>query len=152
MPGGDFGAGLIDLDNGRGVEKRPLVTEDLLVNMAGACADSITGEPLGHTPNRGKKQAPVADFEVEPGPPNPISSGSTLSDERAKGIVYERYRHGADCVSPHVFHGYSAYLSGAIEPPQRRGQTRVMAAAAVTHSWIVLIGVAPVDSGSPTGM
>jgi hypothetical protein len=63
------------------------VTEDLLVNMAGACADSITGEPLGHTPSRGKKQALAADFEVEPGPPKPISNDSTLSDERAKGIV-----------------------------------------------------------------
>jgi conjugative relaxase-like TrwC/TraI family protein len=51
-PGVFLGAGLVTLDDGRGVEKGSEVTEQHLFNLLGMCADPVTGVPLGRQPNR----------------------------------------------------------------------------------------------------
>jgi conjugative relaxase-like TrwC/TraI family protein len=54
-PGRFMGAGLGGLDNGDGVEAGTEVTEEMLFNMLGMCADPITGETPGRSPNRWPK-------------------------------------------------------------------------------------------------
>jgi conjugative relaxase-like TrwC/TraI family protein len=49
-PGVFLGAGLAALDDGRGVEKGSIVSEEHLFNLLGMCADPITGESLGRPP------------------------------------------------------------------------------------------------------
>jgi conjugative relaxase-like TrwC/TraI family protein len=51
-PGIFLGAGLASLDGGRGVEAGSQVGEEHLLRMLGLCADPISGEPLGRTPNQ----------------------------------------------------------------------------------------------------
>ena len=51
-PGVFLGAGLAALDDGRGVEKGSLVSEEHLFNLLGMCADPVTGQRLGRQPNR----------------------------------------------------------------------------------------------------
>jgi conjugative relaxase-like TrwC/TraI family protein len=45
-----LGAGLAALDDGRGVEKGSIVSEEHLFNLLGMCADPMTGESLGRPP------------------------------------------------------------------------------------------------------
>src|SRR5258708_3453492 len=49
-PGIFLGSGLCDLNGGRGVESGSEVTEDHLRNMLAACADPVSGEPIGSAP------------------------------------------------------------------------------------------------------
>ena len=49
-PGIFLGAGLVDLDGGRGVEHGSQVHEDHLMNMLGLLADPVSGEPIGSPP------------------------------------------------------------------------------------------------------
>lgn len=49
-PGVFLGAGLAALDDGRGVEKGSIVSEEHLFNLLGMCADPMTGESLGRPP------------------------------------------------------------------------------------------------------
>jgi hypothetical protein len=51
-PGRFLGAGLVGLDNGKGVRAGSLVSEEHLFQMLGMCADPFTGKPLGRAPNR----------------------------------------------------------------------------------------------------
>src|ERR1700722_1009260 len=51
-PGIFLGAGLAGLNGGAGVQAGSQVTEEHLFRMLGLCADPITGEPLGRTPNQ----------------------------------------------------------------------------------------------------
>jgi conjugative relaxase-like TrwC/TraI family protein len=51
-PGLFLGAGLAGLDGGRGVDAGSQVSEEHLFRMLGLCADPISAEPLGRTPNR----------------------------------------------------------------------------------------------------
>jgi len=112
-PGVFVGAGLADVDNGNGVEKWSEVTEEHLVNMLGACADPITGEPLGSTPPTGKRQAPVAGFDLTFSPSKSISTAWALADEGTKGVIYECHRRAIDYVLTYaereVFHSRSGH-------------------------------------------
>ncbi len=63
-PGRFLGAGLADLDDGRGIKEGTVVTEEHLRNMLAACCDPITGRPVGRVPNAGVKVAPVAGFDL----------------------------------------------------------------------------------------
>jgi hypothetical protein len=54
-PGRFMGAGLAGLDNGNGVQAGTEVTEEMLFNMLGMCADPVTGETLGRSSNRWPK-------------------------------------------------------------------------------------------------
>ena len=112
-PGVFVGAGLADLHDGNGVEKWSEVTEEHLVNMLGACADPITGEPLGSTPPTGKRQAPVAGFDLTFSPSKSISTAWALADEGTKGVIYECHRRAIDYVLTYaereVFHSRSGH-------------------------------------------
>jgi hypothetical protein len=59
-PGVFLGGGLADLDGGRGVQVGSQVSEEHLRLMLAACADPISGEPLGSTPRAPAGRAPVA--------------------------------------------------------------------------------------------
>jgi conjugative relaxase-like TrwC/TraI family protein len=64
-PGVFLGAGLAALNDGRGIEKGSVATEQHLFNLLGMCADPVTGIPLGRQPNRfhlaGRQQIPDRD-------------------------------------------------------------------------------------------
>jgi conjugative relaxase-like TrwC/TraI family protein len=52
-PRGRFlGAGLVGLDDGKGIRPGTLVSAEHLFQMLGMCADPVTGKALGRTPNR----------------------------------------------------------------------------------------------------
>jgi TrwC relaxase len=68
-PGRFLGAGLGDLDNGRGVEPGTQVTEEHLRLMLVALADPVSGEPVGGAPKAPKGAAPVAGFDLCFSPP-----------------------------------------------------------------------------------
>jgi len=51
-PGIFLGAGLADLDGGRGVAHGSQVSEDQLKNMLGLVVDPVSGEPLGAAPHK----------------------------------------------------------------------------------------------------
>ena len=88
-PGRFIGAGLGDLDDGRGVKEGTVVTEDHLRNMLAACCDPITGRPVGRTPNAGAKVAPVAGFDLTFSPAKSISTAWALADEPTKAVIYD---------------------------------------------------------------
>jgi conjugative relaxase-like TrwC/TraI family protein len=54
-PGRFMGGGLAGLDDGNGVQAGSEVSEEMLFNMLGMCADPITGHTLGRSPNRWPK-------------------------------------------------------------------------------------------------
>ncbi len=55
-PGVFLGAGLADLDGGKGIEKGSQVSEEHLFNMLVALSDPVSGEPLGGRLTRAGKQ------------------------------------------------------------------------------------------------
>jgi hypothetical protein len=63
-PGVFLGAGLADLDGGRGVEPGSQVTEEHLRNMLAICADPVSGEPVGTAPRAPAGAVPVAGFDM----------------------------------------------------------------------------------------
>jgi hypothetical protein len=98
-PGVFLGAGLADLDGGRGVEKGSQVSEEHLFNMLVALCDPVSGEPLGGRLSVPGNSAPVAGFDLTFSPP--------LCRIRDNGAY-------AECViMPNRRH------SAAIEPGQR---------------------------------
>ncbi len=130
-PGVFVGAGLADVDDGFGVEKWSEVTEAHLVNMLGACADPITGQPLGSTPPTGTRQAPVAGFDLTFSPSKSISVAWAVADEGTKGIIYECHRRAIDYVLTYaereVFHSRSGH-AGVVQE-----DITGVVAAAFTH-------------------
>lgn len=54
-PGRFLGGGLAGLDSEQGVVEGTEVTEEMLFNMLGMCADPITGKPLGRSANKWPK-------------------------------------------------------------------------------------------------
>ncbi|HTW98271.1 MAG TPA: MobF family relaxase [Acidimicrobiales bacterium] len=54
-PGYFLGRGLVDLDEGRGVELGSQVSEEHLFNLLGMCADPVSGKALGRQPMREPK-------------------------------------------------------------------------------------------------
>ena len=110
-PGIFLGAGLADVDGGRGIERGTLVTEDHLFNMLAACADPISGEPVGRTPAASPTAAPVAGFDLTFSPPKSVSVAWALADEGTKAVIYECHRRAIDFVLAYaertVFHSRS---------------------------------------------
>ncbi len=98
-PRGIFlGAGLADVDSGRGVEHGSEVTEEHLWNMLGACADPVSGEPVGRTPAASPTAAPVAGFDLTFSPPKSVSVAWALADQGTKAVIYECHRRAIDYV------------------------------------------------------
>jgi conjugative relaxase-like TrwC/TraI family protein len=110
-PGIFLGAGLADVDGGRGIEPGAVVTEDHLFNMLAACVDPVSGEPVGRTPAASPKAAPVAGFDLTFSPPKSVSVAWALADEGTKAVIYECHRRASDYVLSYaertVFHSRS---------------------------------------------
>ncbi len=130
-PGVFLGAGLGDVDDGRGVGKGSAVTEEHLKNMLAACSDPVSGEPVGRAPNASAKLPPVAGFDLTFSPPKSVSVAWALADEGTKAVIYECHRRAVDYVLTYaertVFHSRSG--SNGIVQEDVTG----VVAAAFTH-------------------
>lgn len=72
-PGIFLGAGLDELDGGRGVARGSIVTEEHLSNMLVALVDPVSGEPLGGAPKAPRGGVPVAGFDLTFSPSKSVS-------------------------------------------------------------------------------
>jgi conjugative relaxase-like TrwC/TraI family protein len=83
-PGVFLGAGLVGLDNGRGVAVGQSVTAENLQRMLQDCADPITGEVLGRAP--GAKA--VGGFDLTFSPSKSVSVAWALADKDTREVIY----------------------------------------------------------------
>ena len=117
-PGVFLGAGLVDLDGGRGVEKGSQVSEKHLYNMLGKLSDPVTGEPVGGRLTVPGNAAPVAGFDLTFSPSKSVSTAWALADEDTKAVIAECHREAIDYVltyaESHVFHSRSG-AGGIVE-------------------------------------
>jgi conjugative relaxase-like TrwC/TraI family protein len=117
-PGVFLGAGLADLDGGRGVEKGSQVSEEHLFNMLVALCDPVSGEPLGGRLTVPGNSAPVAGFDLTFSPSRSVSTAWALADEDTKAVIAECHREAIDYVisyaESHVFHSRSG-AGGIVE-------------------------------------
>jgi conjugative relaxase-like TrwC/TraI family protein len=130
-PGRFLGAGLGDLDGGRGVEPGTQVTEEHLRLMLVALADPVSGEPVGGAPKAPKGAAPVAGFDLCFSPPKSVSVAWALADPETKAIIYDCHLGAIDYVIAYaereVFHSRSG-KNGIVEE-----DVTGVVAAAFTH-------------------
>ena len=117
-PGVFLGAGLADLDGGRGVEKGSKVSEEHLFNMLVALCDPVSGEPLGGRLSVPGNSAPVAGFDLTFSPSKSVSTAWALADEDTKAAIADCHRQAIDYVlsyaESHVFHSRSG-AGGIVE-------------------------------------
>jgi len=117
-PGVFLGAGLADLDGGRGVEKGSQVSEEHLFNMLGALCDPVSGEPLAGRLTVPGNSAPVAGFDLTFSPSKSVSTAWALADEDTKAVIADCHRQAIDYVlsyaESHIFHSRSG-AGGIIE-------------------------------------
>jgi conjugative relaxase-like TrwC/TraI family protein len=83
-PGVFLGAGLVGLDNGRGVAVGQSVSAENLQRMLQDCADPITGEVLGRVP--GAKA--VGGFDLTFSPSKSVSVAWALADKETREVIY----------------------------------------------------------------
>jgi hypothetical protein len=79
-PGVFLGAGLADLDHGKGVRPGSQVSEEHLANMLVACADPVSGEPLGSAARALRGGLPVAGVDLTFSPSKSVSVAWALAD------------------------------------------------------------------------
>ena len=91
-PGVFLGAGLADLDGGRGVANGSQVNEEHLLAMLAGLGDPISGEPVGGTPKAPRGGVPVAGFDLTFSPSKSVSVAWALADEGTKAVIYECHR------------------------------------------------------------
>ena len=117
-PGVFLGAGLADLDGGRGIEKGSQVSEEHLFNMLVALCDPVSGEPLGGRLTVPGNSAPVAGFDLTFSPSKSVSTAWALADEDIKAIISDCHRQAIDYVLTYaesdVFHSRSG-AGGIVE-------------------------------------
>ena len=117
-PGVFLGAGLADLDGGKGVEKGSKVSEEHLFNMLVALSDPVSGEPLGGRLTVPGNSAPVAGFDLTFSPSKSVSTAWALADEDTKAVIADCHRQAIDYVltyaEAHVFHSRSG-AGGIVE-------------------------------------
>ena len=97
-PGVFMGAGLAHLDDGRGVAPGTLVTEEHLARMFVACADPVSGEPVGGMPRAPRGGVPVAGFDLTCSPAKSVSVAWALADEATKAVIYDCHRRAVEVV------------------------------------------------------
>ena len=97
-PGVFMGDGLAHLDGGRGVATGTQVTEQHLERMFVACADPLSGEPLGGVPRAPRGGAPVAGFDLTCSPAKSVSVAWALADEATKAVIYGCHRRAVEVV------------------------------------------------------
>jgi conjugative relaxase-like TrwC/TraI family protein len=83
-PGVFLGAGLVGLDDGRGVTVGQSVTSENLQRMLQDCADPITGEVLGRVPNT----KAVGGFDLTFSPSKSVSVAWALADKATREVIY----------------------------------------------------------------
>ena len=83
-PGVFLGAGLVGLDNGRGVAVGQSVTAENLQRMLQDCADPITGELLGRAPSA----KAVGGFDLTFSPSKSVSVAWALADKETREVIY----------------------------------------------------------------
>ena len=117
-PGVFLGAGLADLDGGRGVVKGSQVREEHLFNMLGRLCDPVSGEPLGGRLTVPGNAAPVAGFDLTFSPSKSVSTAWALADEDTRAVISDCHRQAIDYVvsyaEHHVFHSRSG-AGGIVE-------------------------------------
>jgi conjugative relaxase-like TrwC/TraI family protein len=117
-PGVFLGAGLADLDGGRGIDKGSKVSEEHLFNMLVALSDPVSGEPLGGRLSVPGNSAPVAGFDLTFSPSKSVSTAWALADEDIKAVIADCHRQAIDYVlsyaEAHVFHSRSG-AGGIVE-------------------------------------
>ena len=83
-PGVFLGAGLVGLDNGRGVAVGQSVSAKHLQRMLQDCADPITGEMLGRAPSAKS----VGGFDLTFSPSKSVSVAWALADQETRQVIY----------------------------------------------------------------
>lgn len=130
-PGRFVGAGLADLDGGKGVARGSEVTEEHLRRMLGEMCDPVSGEPLGAVPILSDKRVPVAGFDLTFSPSKSVSVAWALADPATKSVIYDCHRRAIDYVlayaERHVFRSRSG-PQGVVEE-----KVSGVVAAAFTH-------------------
>lgn len=122
-PAGRFlGAGLADLDSGRGVEKGSEVSEEHLRRMLGEMCDPVSGDPVGQTPILSDKRVPVAGFDLTFSPTKSVSVAWALANPETKAVIYDCHRRAIGFVLSYaereVFRSRSGH-QGAVEEDVR---------------------------------
>jgi conjugative relaxase-like TrwC/TraI family protein len=74
------------------------VTEEHLENMLAACADPISGQPVGTTPKAPTGGVPVAGFDLTFNPSKSVSVAWALADQGTKAVIYDCYRKAIEFV------------------------------------------------------
>ena len=97
-PGVFMGAGLAHLDGERGVTPGTQVTEQHLERMFVACADPVSGEPVGGMPRAPRGGVPVAGFDLTCSPAKSVSVAWALADEATKAVIYGCHRRAVEVV------------------------------------------------------
>ena len=95
-PGVFLGAGLADLDYGKGVRPGSQVSEEHLANMLVACADPVSGEALGAAPRAPRGGVPVAGFYLTFSPSKSVSVAWALADQGTKALIHECHRRAIE--------------------------------------------------------
>lgn len=116
-PGVFLGAGLADLDGGKGLEAGSQVSEEHLWNMLVACSDPVSGETVGSLPRR-SGSAPVAGFDLCFSPSKSFSVLWALADDETRDVIADCHRQAIDYVISYaekeVFHSRSG-KNGIVE-------------------------------------
>jgi len=130
-PGVFLGAGLADLDGGRGVPPGSEVTETHLELMLAGLADPISGRSVAGARSVPGNAVPVAGFDLTFSPSKSVSVAWALGDEDTKAVIYECHRRAVSFVigyaEAHVFRSRSG-AQGMVEE-----DISGVVAAAFTH-------------------
>jgi hypothetical protein len=130
-PGVFLGAGLADLDGGRGVPPGSEVTEAHLELMLAGLADPISGRSVAGARSVPGNAVPVAGFDLTFSPSKSVSVAWALGDEGTKAVIYECHRRAVSFVigyaEAHVFRSRSG-AQGMVEE-----DISGVVAAAFTH-------------------
>jgi len=113
-PGVFLGAGLVGLDNGRGVAVGQSVTPENLQRMLQDCTDPITGEVLGRVPSA----KAVGGFDLTFSPSKSVSVAWALADKDTRDVIYRCHQKAISEVLAYaervVFHSRSG-KQGCVE-------------------------------------
>jgi conjugative relaxase-like TrwC/TraI family protein len=103
-PGVFLGAGLVGLDNGRGIPVGQSVTAENLQRMLQHCADPVTGEVLGRVPSTKS----VGGFDLTFSPSKSVSVAWALADHETREVIYRCHQKAIEEVLSYaereVFH------------------------------------------------
>jgi len=112
-PGVFLGAGLADLDGGRGVQAGSQVSPEHLEAMLAGLADPISGASVAGGGSVPGNAVPVAGFDLTFSPSKSVSVAWALADEGTKAIIYECHRRAVAYVIGYAEHEVFHSRSGS---------------------------------------